>query len=352
MLSERIANLRKEKKVSQEQLAEVLCTSRQAISKWERGDAYPDIDRIKELAIYFNVSIDYLLDYDLASSSVNSFIDKIKKCYEEQDFSVSEEDIRLMVSKNTNNFNLYSHIVNYLVKYWSHNPSDHIASMIVEYSKKALVIYRAEDNKDVSASDIQKTIVSGYMMMNRHDLAKEYIKDNNLNDMVIQLAECEYELGNYKEALYILSESFLKSIAQIVNESITQARLLIKTNRINEAYELVNWSINFINSIGKKEDLLLEIVYIFNFCKAICEKHLGLDWTKSFAFLKDNYHSISNRHNDNSDDIKFYYSEKVTFTYIFKGIEIMLNEEVASYKNQEIYNDALFIYNELFGEKV
>ena len=30
----------------------------------------------------------------------------------------------------------------------------------------------------------------------------------------------------------------------------------------------------------------------------------------------------------------------------------MLNEEVASYKNQEIYNDALFIYNELFGEKV
>ena len=278
MLSERIANLRKEKKVSQEQLAEVLCTSRQAISKWERGEAYPDIDRIKELAIYFNVSIDYLLEYDLASSSVNTFIDNIKKCYEEQNFNVSEEDIRLIISKNSNNFNLYFHIVNYLVKYWANNPSDHIASMIVEYSKKALLIYRADENKDVSVNDIQKTIVSGYAMMNRYDLAKAYIKDNNLNDMVSELAECEYELGNYKEALYILSESFLKSIAQIVNENFTQTRLLIKTNRINEAYELVNWSINFINSVGKKENLLLEVVYIFNFFKAICEKHLGLDF--------------------------------------------------------------------------
>ena len=350
MLSERIANLRKEKKISQEQLAEVLNTTRQAVSKWERGEAYPDIDRIKELAIYFNVSIDYLLEYDLASSSVNTFIDRIKKCYEEQSFNVSEEDMRLMISKNSNNFNLYFHTVNYLIKLWSHNPSDHIASLIVEYSKKALLIYRTDDNNDVSVYDIQRAIVCGYTMMNRHDLAKEYIKDNKLNDMAIELAECEYELGNYKEALYILSETFLKSIAQIVSVNITQARLLIKTNRISEAYELVNWSISFINSVGKKESLLLEVVYILNCFKAICEKHLGLDWTKSLAFLKNNKHNFYNRHDDNSDDVKFYYNEKVTFAYIFKDIETIFKEELASYKNQDVYNDALFIYNKLFGE--
>ena len=59
MLENKIAELRKEKNLSQEQLAEILNTSRQAVSKWERGEAYPDIDRLKELAIYFGA---YLFD--------------------------------------------------------------------------------------------------------------------------------------------------------------------------------------------------------------------------------------------------------------------------------------------------
>ena len=58
MLGERIADLRKSKGISQEELGDILSTSRQAISKWERGEADPDISRLKDLAVYFNVSID------------------------------------------------------------------------------------------------------------------------------------------------------------------------------------------------------------------------------------------------------------------------------------------------------
>ena len=43
----KIGQLRKAKGISQEQLAEILNTTRQAVSKWERGDCYPDIDRLK-----------------------------------------------------------------------------------------------------------------------------------------------------------------------------------------------------------------------------------------------------------------------------------------------------------------
>ena len=68
-----IAKLRMDKNLSQEALAEILHTTRQAISKWERGEAYPDVDRLKELASYFNVSIDYLLNYENDNKSVNDF---------------------------------------------------------------------------------------------------------------------------------------------------------------------------------------------------------------------------------------------------------------------------------------
>lgn len=60
-VGEKIANLRKEKNLSQLQLAEQLGVSRQAISKWESGTALPGIDNVIVLSCFFGVTIDFLL---------------------------------------------------------------------------------------------------------------------------------------------------------------------------------------------------------------------------------------------------------------------------------------------------
>ena len=57
-LGENLKKLRKEYNLSQEQLAEKLNISRQAISKWESGKAYPDIDNLILLRDIFNTTID------------------------------------------------------------------------------------------------------------------------------------------------------------------------------------------------------------------------------------------------------------------------------------------------------
>ena len=57
----RIKLLRKEKKISQVKLAEVLGVHQTAISQWETGRTNPDLDSAKKLAAYFNVTLDYLL---------------------------------------------------------------------------------------------------------------------------------------------------------------------------------------------------------------------------------------------------------------------------------------------------
>ena len=60
-LAEKIQDLRKKSGLSQEQLAEQLGVSRQAISKWESGQSTPDIDKIVLLSEFFRISTDYLL---------------------------------------------------------------------------------------------------------------------------------------------------------------------------------------------------------------------------------------------------------------------------------------------------
>ena len=60
-LGERLQKLRKEKGLSQDQLAEALNVSRQAVSKWERDEAVPEIDKVIKLSEIFSVSIDSIL---------------------------------------------------------------------------------------------------------------------------------------------------------------------------------------------------------------------------------------------------------------------------------------------------
>lgn len=60
-IAERLKDLRKEAGYSQEQVAELLNVSRQAVSKWESAQGYPDIENIIKLAQMYEVSTDYLL---------------------------------------------------------------------------------------------------------------------------------------------------------------------------------------------------------------------------------------------------------------------------------------------------
>lgn len=62
---EKLQALRKSRGLSQEQLAEVLEVSRQAVSKWELNASMPDADKIVEISCCFSVSTDYLLKDEL-----------------------------------------------------------------------------------------------------------------------------------------------------------------------------------------------------------------------------------------------------------------------------------------------
>ena len=73
---EKIVRIRKEKGLSQEELAEKLGVSRQAVAKWEAGLSYPDVDNLITLSNMFQVSIDSMLRPEEDSCSYNQSREK------------------------------------------------------------------------------------------------------------------------------------------------------------------------------------------------------------------------------------------------------------------------------------
>lgn len=69
--SEKLYELRRKACLSQEQLAEQLGVSRQAISKWEAGKAMPESNTLISISNYFNVSLDYLVKEDYCAAVIN-----------------------------------------------------------------------------------------------------------------------------------------------------------------------------------------------------------------------------------------------------------------------------------------
>ena len=68
---EKLFKLRKEKGLSQEALAEQIGTTRQAISKWENNQGFPETEKLLQLSNIFETSIDFLLKDEKSSNTVN-----------------------------------------------------------------------------------------------------------------------------------------------------------------------------------------------------------------------------------------------------------------------------------------
>jgi len=63
--SENLKHIRREHHLSQEELAELLDVSRQAVSKWEMGQGYPEVEKLLLISSKLNISIDALMSVDM-----------------------------------------------------------------------------------------------------------------------------------------------------------------------------------------------------------------------------------------------------------------------------------------------
>ena len=88
--NEKLAELRQKKGLTQEELAAALFVSRTAVSKWESGRGYPNIESLKAIAKFFSVTVDELLSGDELLSIAEEDKGRVKSHYKKLIFALSD----------------------------------------------------------------------------------------------------------------------------------------------------------------------------------------------------------------------------------------------------------------------
>ena len=141
-IGNKIKELRKQRGITQEQLANSIGISFQAVSKWENGIALPDITLAPILASYFGVSMDELFEFNLKEieSAIDSIVNEAYK-FRESDPPKSKDILEEGLKKYPDNEVLLNNLL-YVLNY-SKNPDEtiSIASSLIEKTNQADIKY-------------------------------------------------------------------------------------------------------------------------------------------------------------------------------------------------------------------
>jgi len=143
-----IISKRKEKGITQEELANLIGVSIAAVSKWETAQSYPDISLLPQLAAYFNISIDDLMGYDpqMEKKDITKLYLKLYEDLNNKPFDEIIAECREAIKKYYSCFPLLLNMGDFLINAAAIHGDDEIFHTLVEEAKAIFVRVKAESD--------------------------------------------------------------------------------------------------------------------------------------------------------------------------------------------------------------
>lgn len=184
-LNTNIIRLRKERGLTQEQLAALLNVSVSAVSKWEMGNNRPDLELLPELAEVFQVSIDSLLGYEKSYKNLDKKTGDIKELLVKEKYNAAIEEAMSLLQRYPNDIGLNKLIADaYYSLCFSTNVGEgkkENAQKAVYYYEKSIELYDIAAISEYTKEDLYCNIATLYALeeMGRYDEAVQILEKYN-----------------------------------------------------------------------------------------------------------------------------------------------------------------------------
>ena len=216
-LSQNIRCFRKERHLTQEQLAEAMNVTPGAVYKWESGQSTPELRLLVELADFFSVSTDALIGYQMHHCCVENILRDLNYCRKNRDYETAVQTVKNALQKYPNHFEInYACALLFTQMAEDRNcPADYEAALV--QLDRACTLIEQNTDHSVSELSIRNKMAQIHFHLGHTDVCLEMLKKYNscgINDAQIGgiLADCYHRP---QEASAYLKRAFSKILTDL-----------------------------------------------------------------------------------------------------------------------------------------
>ncbi len=242
-LAENIKTLRKERRMTQEQLAEALGVTVGAVYKWERNMSTPDISLILEMADLFQVSTDMLLGYQWRAGNAGALLRRIKELTNQKDYDKGTIEAEKALKKYPNSFDIVYHCaLLYLAKGEAASRRKALVQAI-ELLDHACDLLPQNQDEAISEVSIRTQIAKAHLLLGNAEEALFILKKYNacgVNNAAIGMVLGDY-FHNADEAEQYLGKAFRSYLDDINDIMVGYANVFFQRKDYDGAINSFLW---------------------------------------------------------------------------------------------------------------
>ncbi len=261
-LAENIRSFRKERKLTQEQLAEVLGVTTGAVYKWESGLSIPEINLLVDMADFFDTSVDVLLGYRVRDNRLSAIAGRMCEYGRVLNPEALSEAEKLL-KKYPNSFEaVYSAASAFLIFGLEKKDRGLLKRALSLFEQSRLLIDQNTDPA-VSEQTLYGNMASVYLALEERDKAIELMKAHNANGTYNDSIGITLSIFDrrFEEAEPFLTGAFLRGVDLVFNSIAGLVFLSLSRNRPDDAKDMADAGIQLLKSIRKGESDFTEKIY-------------------------------------------------------------------------------------------
>ena len=217
-ISKNIRSFRKEKKMTQEQLADVLGVTVGAVHKWETGLSLPELNLIVEMADFFDTSVDVLLGYRMKDNRLDSVVDRLFEMARSMDPEAPAEAEKAL-GRYPNSFEVVNACASIYLSYGTSLHDLKLLRRALELLELKRMLLPQNNNPRISESTISSEMSGAYFILGEQEKAIEILKENNAGGFMSHDIGCMLAvfMNRPEEAAKYLSEGMLCAVSILLN---------------------------------------------------------------------------------------------------------------------------------------
>ena len=279
-IASNIKILRKEKLLTQEQLAEALGVTVGAVYKWENGRSVPEISMLMKLADIFNVSLDALVGFEVLNGGATSIEKRIHNLQREKRYDEAVMEAEKALLRYPNDFKIVYRCGELYAAAGIEQENNKYLRRCIEFLEKAILLLSQNTDPAVSEVSIQTEIAQCHIILGETKKGIEILKKYNVSGVhnaLIAIALTGNDITYTKtpgfeldDAVHYMEEAYGNILTSTLRTMMAYANYYFKKNDYASSRDALIWLVDFLESVKIDVDSVAYVDKVIAPCLSEC----------------------------------------------------------------------------------